>query len=540
MSRGGRAGRLMPCLALGLLLCAACSGGSNAVPEPATPGRPPLRDVVLPDLSKMAASARTQIRERHDTLQHIAARPGVTPVELSNAYGEMGKLLMAAQYGEAAEAAFLNAQTLDTSQFRWPYYLAHLYRTRGESEQARALFSRALQLEPDSVDALVWLGNTELALGQPDRAAPHFSRALALEPGSLSARFGLGRAALAGQDPQRAATLFEDVLKRDPTAAGVHYPLSQAYSALGDTRRAAEHLQQRRERDILPADPLMVELERLVESPQTYETLGIRALEQEDWPAAATAFRKGLDLDPGSASLKFRLATARNAAGDAADAEALFREVVTTAPDYFPAQFSLGVLLQARGDHREAATCFSAALKQRPDYVQARLRLAASQRRLGQLKEAQANYRQVLQTNAQLEEAEFGHAMTLVQLGRFRDARDALVESRKAHPDATAVTHALARLLAAAPDPQVRDGQQAATLVQQLIQKGRTLDLGETLAMSLAELGEFDRAVAVQRDLMTAAKRAALPRVEARLATNLSRYARGIACRTPWTEDELP
>ena len=91
------------------------------------------------------------------------------------------------------------------------------------------------------------------------------------QPNSLSARFGLGRTALAKQQYRRAVEHLEDVLARDPQAAGAHYPLALAYSGLGDARSAERHLKLRREHDILPADPLMVEIDELLESAQTFE-----------------------------------------------------------------------------------------------------------------------------------------------------------------------------------------------------------------------------------------------------------------------------
>ena len=44
-------------------------------------------------------------------------------------------------------------------------------------------------------------------------------------------------------------------------------------------------------------------------------------------------------------------------------------------------------------------------------------------------------------------------------------------------------------------------------LVQDLLKKGRTLDLGATMAMALAELGQFSEAAALQRDLIAAAEK---------------------------------
>ena len=42
----------------------------------------------------------------------------------------------------------------------------------------------------------------------------------------------------------------------------------------------------------------MVELDELLQSPQTYETLGIRALDREDWPGAAAHSAKGSSWRP--------------------------------------------------------------------------------------------------------------------------------------------------------------------------------------------------------------------------------------------------
>jgi hypothetical protein len=111
----------------------------------------------------------------------------------------------------------------------------------------------------------------------------------------------------------------------------------------------------------------------------------------------------------------------------------------------------------------------------------------------------------------------------------------------KSYPDQPMFAHALARLLAAAPDDRVRDGAQSIGLIQELLGKEqRAPDLGETMAMALAELGRYDEAVQVQRDLMTGAERRGLHDVTRRLAENLALYERHQPCRMPWSESELP
>jgi tetratricopeptide (TPR) repeat protein len=524
---------------------AGCTSADEATrsadaPVRRAPGGQSLHEVALPDLAQMTASAAAQLRQQYFVLTQRIENTATPAGELAVAYGEMGKLFMAADYPDGAESCFLNAQALAATDARWPYYLAHLYRDGGQLEKALPLFEQVLRLQPGDVAAMVWLGDVQLAQGQPDRAEPHFARALSIQPSSLSARFGLGRVALAKGDFPRAVQHLEEILAKDPQAAGAHYPLAMAYRGLGDMDKAEAHIRLREDHEILPADPLMVELEELLESPQAYERRGIRALDQEDWDEAMALFRKGLEIEPGNPSLRHRLGTALFMKGDARGARAQFEQVVRESPDHYMAQYSLGVLLQAEGRHADAVERFSAALQTRPSYNEARLRLVTSLRRTGRAKESLPHYDQILAVTPDLVEARFGRAMALVQLGRYREARDRLAEGMKAHPQQPVFAHGLARVLAAAPDDRVRDGQRAMALVQDLLKAGRTLDLGETMAMTMAELGHYAQAANVQRELMTAAQNAGLQGVVARLAANLARYERGEPCRTPWTDADIP
>ncbi len=109
---------------------------------------------------------------------------------------------------------------------------------------------------------------------------------------------------------------------------------------------------------------------------------------------------------------------------------------------------------------------------------------------------------------------------------------------RASTPIARTFQFALARLLAAAPDDGVRDGQRAQAIVERLSQTTKTIDLGETMAMALAERGQFADAVSVQRQVMEASTRQGLDAVTRRMAANLLRYERRQPCRMPWTNDD--
>jgi hypothetical protein len=100
------------------------------------------------------------------------------------------------------------------------------------------------------------------------------------------------------------------------------------------------------------------------------------------------------------------------------------------------------------------------------------------------------------------------------------------------------LAHTLARLLAAAPDGQARDGERSMALIQELFKTNKSTDLGETMAMALAELGEYEKAAAIQRGVMAAAEKAGLQDVVRRMAVNLRLYERHQPCRTPWQDDD--
>jgi tetratricopeptide (TPR) repeat protein len=499
-----------------------------------------LEPVELPDLSQVSDSVREQVQQRWRPVADLQAAGSTGSTAAAETYGAFGMVLMAAAFPNAALPAFRNARTLDASDVRWPYYLAHLHRNAGALDEAAEAFEAARRLQPDDMAVLVWLGDVRLAEGDAAAAGLLFERALSLYPESLSARFGLARAALMREEFAAAARGLEEILELEPAATAAHYPLGQAYLRLGESDRAQEHLRQREAADIRPADPLMAALDGLLESPQAYETRGIEALNREDWDGAVAAFRLGLEIDPADAELRHRLGTALYLRGDLAPARAELERAVTEAPELPQAHYSLGVLLQDEGRHREAAERFAAALQARSSYTEARLGLARSLRRTGAPEEALAEYRQVSRMNPDLVEAAFGEAMALVVLHRWSDARARLEQAVETHPGDIGLLHALARLLAAAPDERVRDGEQALALVDRLASRGRTLELGETMAMALAEVGAFDRAAALQRDLVTGAGRAGLTPAIARLQDNLRRYERGEACRTPWPDGEVP
>jgi tetratricopeptide (TPR) repeat protein len=437
-----------------LLVTLGCGSG----PETAARTTPPtvesdpgtLPPVSLPDLSQMDPAVERQIEESQRFLTSLIGKAG-TPADLARAYGDIGNLLMAADYFEAAEPYYLHAQALAPREMRWPYYLGHVYMARADPIRAMASFERALAIRSDDVAALVWLGGIHLSEGRPESAEPLFSRALSIQPRTVAAHFGLGQAALARRDYSRAVDQFEQVLAADPRASIAHYPLALAYRGLGDTARAELHLRQQGSVEIGPPDPLMTELRGLLQGAVAEENRGIRALDAGDFKTAADHFRRGVDLAPDNPSIRHKLGTALSLLGDTNGASEQFRETVRRSPGFSQAHYSLGVLSAVSGRYQEAVEHFSTAVKQEPDYVEARLRLAELLRQTGRPEAALTQYAHIVAIDPRVAEAQFGYVMALVQLKRYEEARTQLTEAMSLHPERREFADALARLDAVAP-----------------------------------------------------------------------------------------
>src|SRR5687767_949836 len=96
-------------------------------PKPADSGSG-LQTVTLPDLTPVDESVQIQIKDKYAVTQQKLADSSTADAERGLAFGELGVLLQAAEYYEAATPAYLNAQRLMPRDPRWPYYLGHLAR----------------------------------------------------------------------------------------------------------------------------------------------------------------------------------------------------------------------------------------------------------------------------------------------------------------------------------------------------------------------------------------------------------------------------
>jgi tetratricopeptide (TPR) repeat protein len=516
---------------------AGCSRESadQAEPGPNAPASPAPSIPALPDVSRFDESVQQRIRSEYETL--VDSKKNASPRELSEAFGRMGRLLLAAEAHEASRSFFEAARTLSPEDMRWSYYLGHVHLALQQPDTAASFFEDAQRLDPRAVPTRIWLGETYLTLGRAADAERQLAAATELQPAATAAWFWRGRAALAMQDHAQAVRYLERALRLNASPA-VHYQLGLAYRALGDRRRAEEHLKHRGDAaSIVPDDPLIDSLRGLFDSGAAYLTRGLEAIDRRDWATAVANLRRASELSPRDAAVHLNLGTALFLSGDRPAARRAFETAVKIAPDLPKPRYTLGLVAESDMRDTEAIEYFTAAVGLDPNYLEAHASLADALRRTGQVEASLPHYLKVLALNPAVSQARFGYAIGLVRLGRFREARDSLRDAVAMYPDQPGFAHALARILAAAPDGSVRDGAAAVRLTEKLLESNRSWTLLETRAMAAAEVGKFEDALMWQQAAIEEAGDTA-PAATAHMREILGGYRRRVPCRTPWRADD--
>jgi tetratricopeptide (TPR) repeat protein len=203
--------------------------------------------------------------------------------------------------------------------------------------------------------------------------------------------------------------------------------------------------------------------------------------------------------------------------------------------------YNLGVVLAALGSEADAIEHFQAAVRSDPQLIRAHFQLANLLMRKGRYREAAPEYAAVIGMEPRNGFARLMEAMALVRVKAYAQARAKLEQGLVVLPDDADLATALARLLAACPDPSVRDGPRALQLIQQVMKsqkKSFDLEQGQTMAMALAATDHFQEAVQIQGYMVAELEHAQRFDLARLLRANLTLYEDHQPCLTPWTEDD--
>lgn len=473
-----------------------------------------------------AAGDYEQAAERYE--QVLALQPEATAIHypLALAYRQVGDLdrarthLAARGSGEIQFPDPLIASLSRENVGSAPLVVAaNKAMSDGDVGTAVALYRAALERTPDDLRTQLTLANALSRQGDTEAAIATYRQALAQAEGAEPvSRYNLGILLLERGDLPDAIRSFSEAVSLAPTFTSAHFNLAAAYEQLGDPARASEHAHQAAE--LAPEDD------------DTQLLLARLAIRQGDGNTARSHTDTVISRRPSSIEGWLMRGLLASEQRDAAAAGTAFGHVLSLTPnDEQRARAHLGLAQLSDADSIEHLETAARLLPNRPDVFQ---RLAAAYGRAGRLDEAAERYAQAVTLTPSDPRAHFGLATSLILAGRDLQAARALEASLEATDSALPLRHALARLLATSANQAVRDGERALVLAQQVFRSAPSIDHGETVTMALAELGRFEEAAALERQIIAQAQANNRPERIPTLRERLEQYRRGEPVRDPW------
>src|SRR5213593_3003828 len=186
-------------------------------------------------------------------------------------------------------AVILNSATVFGQTTEADVYVAQAVLDLDEKRYDAALenLRRALELEPDHVEALYFTGAVYAAQKRPDLAAPYLERARTKSPRDPSIAYQLGLVYFAQQQYEKAQPLLEEAFKANPDLDNLGYYVGFLRYRNKDYRGALAALRQGRS-----SDPEIQQLTRFY----TGLALGVLGLPGQ----AAAEVEQAIRLAPGS------------------------------------------------------------------------------------------------------------------------------------------------------------------------------------------------------------------------------------------------
>ena len=207
------------------------------------------------DLSEMEPRVEASFRAAREAL--------LADSRSAENWGTLGRVAHAHELWTEASFAYRQAERLDPTDARWPYFLGDVESVVGSDlDVSVGAFRRAMKLKPDYPPAHMRLGRVLFAAGRVEEAAAELERGLELEPALQPARVTLAQIELGRGDLAASEALLDTILADEPRHAQALAALGQVLMRTGRRDQAREIAARARQAAIynLFSDPLMSEV----------------------------------------------------------------------------------------------------------------------------------------------------------------------------------------------------------------------------------------------------------------------------------------
>jgi tetratricopeptide (TPR) repeat protein len=399
------------------------------------------------------------------------------------AYTNLGMGSYKAGRTEEAIGRFREALQFDPSDEEAYNDLGAALARQGKIEEAIAQYRQALRLEPAYAEAHNDLGNALSEQGRVDDAIDQYRQALRIKPDYADAHSDLGVALSKQGRMDEAIAEFHEALRLDPALADAHGNLGVALYQTGRTGEAVGEF-----REALRFNPAYE---------KGYYSLGNVSLQQGRPAEAVAEYSEALRIDPGYADAHSNLGVALCQQGRIEEGIEEYREALRIKPSLADARGNLGAALVQQGRAEEAVAVFDEALRLNPGDAKSHGNLGDILLRLRRTQEAIAQYGEALAINPADFQIHYNLGNVLFQQGQTGEAIAHMERAIELQPGSLAIENSMAWMLAAGPQPSLRNGARAVQLATQASRAtgGSNPVILRTLAAAYAQAGEFPDAI---------------------------------------------
>ena len=309
------------------------------------------------------------------------------------------------RYDDAEKLAILLTEQFPHDQFSWKVLGATL-KKKGKVSESLVASQKAVDINPQDVEAHSNLGNTLHELGKFEEAEASYRQAVIINPDYAIGHNNLGNTLKELGRLQEAQASYKQAVTINPDYAIAHNNLGVILQELG----------------------------RLQE--------------------AHASYKQAVTINSDYANAHNNLGVILQKLGKFQEAQASYRQAVTINPDYAIAHNNLGVILQKLGKFQEAQASYRQAVTINPDYAIAHNNLGNSLKELGKYQAAESSYKQAITINPDYSEAYYNLGVLYLDMARnfkelkqINEAVKYFKEALKVHPeDSFGATLELVRL----------------------------------------------------------------------------------------------
>ncbi len=352
-------------------------------------------------------SAPTPLSDNRSLMRHAATHREIAPQDQARQMLSQAIALHGRGATDEATALYRRALELDPFQSDAAHFLGILTRDAGDETSAERLLRQAIAANDRHPVYHASLGLTLRRLGRPAEAVASYKQAVGLKPDFAEAQINLGNLLLEMNDHAGAVAAYRAALLVHSQFSEGYNNLSVALLALGEFHAALAAA----ERAVALAPAYLAAHNN---RGRAFEALG-------RFGEAEQSYRQALTLGPETADIHNNLGLALEAQQRLDEALAAYERAIELDPACSQAHNNRGGVLKAEGRIAEAAKAYEAALAVTPDVAEIHCNLGVVQHLQRNLAGAIASYDRAVALKPDYAKAHWNRAIALLLSGNLRD-----------------------------------------------------------------------------------------------------------------------